>query len=244
MVIVVAVLVVACFLSIRSLLSLADDPAAANSPGTTTVRVNGEAPAPGAGRVQEGAAISVPYRLTNGDEGGRVVCTLGPILDEATAVTAGHCGSKGDMVYLASPSDSAPIGEFVWAGPEADDVAVLRFYAGTAVTAISTVSDDALPAGIPVAKHGAATGRTAGPVISADRRQFSLTDHAGQTTGTGLGIAIAMCSSGGDSGAPVYREGTQSVVGIVLAGGSDKAGRCYSYAAPATALTAAAGAAA
>jgi len=191
---------------------------------------DGEAPAHAPGVLQEGTTIYMPHPTRPG----HVICTVGAILSTTSALTAGHCGTPGTRVYLSTDDTAQPVAVFSTVGDDTHDLATLTILPGTPVGRISTLSPRLPAAGEPIAKVGAATARTTGLIRSADIEQFPLLDHDGTLRQAhGDGIRAAICADQGDSGAPVYEQGTHRIVAILIAAGASKTPSwCFAYLAP------------
>jgi hypothetical protein len=122
----------------------------------------------------------------------------------AVAVTAGHCGAPGDEVRSADDPEGTVVGTFQRRGAVDNGVILLNGNAQVTSAYNAAVLHSAggpLPgAGAQVCKTGIATGTSCGPVV---------------VTGS-PGFAMHVCSSHGDSGAPVYAGGR--LVGLLSGG--------------------------
>ncbi len=120
------------------------------------------------------------------------------------AVTAGHCGVAGDQVRSADDPEGTVIGTFQRRGSVDNGVILLNGNArvtGAYNAAVLHSAGGPLPgAGSQVCKTGIATGTSCGPLV---------------VTG-GSGFAMHVCSSHGDSGAPVYVGGR--LIGLLSGG--------------------------
>lgn len=122
----------------------------------------------------------------------------------AVAVTAGHCGVAGDEVRSADDPEGTVIGTFQRSGAVDNGIILLnanaRLTSSYNAAVLSSLGGPLPGEGSQVCKTGIATGTTCGPLV--------LT--------TGSGFAMHVCSSHGDSGAPVYAGGR--LVGLLSGG--------------------------
>ena len=145
------------------------------------------------------------------------------------AVTAGHCGRDGDLVWPTNATQANDYaheaGRFIYSGlytPDADgvDVGIIEI---TDPDRYMSVVGDPIPTGIGlelpdiqrVCKTGGTTGYTCGPFVDTQRVQIVNTEiDDGRPT---YGDIAAVCASFGDSGGPVFTEvnGRAVVVGVV-----------------------------
>lgn len=159
------------------------------------------------------------------------------------AVTAGHCGREGDLVWptdAATAQDfAAEAGRFIYSGlysPGADnvDVGVIEItdpqrtmeLVGAPIET-GLVADPTPRAGR-VCKTGGTTGYTCGEFEESGRVQIITTD-ADQERET-LGDIAAVCAAKGDSGGPVFREiaGRSAIIGVVSGTEAGRSGEeCY-----------------
>lgn len=170
---------------------------------------------PGWQPIGQGSTIFVPHS----DRPGFAICTVGAVLDADTALTARHCAATPEaMVYLSTGSAAEPVAQFlapVTGSPY--DIAYLRIRPGVTVGRLSRISDRGLSRGAAVAKYGSATGRTTGVVVTGVPERFALVGAVGGRGAEGLGVRTSLCANRGDSGSPVYLQGTHTVAGIVIA---------------------------
>lgn len=146
------------------------------------------------------------------------------------AVTAGHCGREGDLVWPTNASHATDYvheaGRFLYsglytAGADGVDVGIIEI---TDPDRYMNVVGDPIPTGIGlelpdaiqrVCKTGGTTGYTCGPFVDTQRVQIVNTEiDDGRPT---YGDIAAVCASFGDSGGPVFTEvnGRAVVVGVV-----------------------------
>lgn len=139
---------------------------------------------------------------------GAAVCTATAAgVDDAgntVAVTAGHCGSAGDEVRSADDPDGVVIGTYQRSGGVDNGVILLNGHAQVTRSyndaALSGLGGGMPVSGSVVCKTGISTGTTCGPTVMA----------------SGAGFTMHVCSSHGDSGAPVYQGGR--LVGLLSGG--------------------------
>lgn len=150
----------------------------------------------------------------------------------AYAVTAGHCGRKGDLVWPTNASTAfdytTEVGHFIYSGlyhpssaeTEGVDVGIIEItdterYMDVVGAPIPTgVADAAVEEGR-VCKTGATTGYTCGQFEATERVQIvNLDADAERET---YGDIAAVCAASGDSGGPVFTElgGRAAIVGVV-----------------------------
>jgi hypothetical protein len=121
----------------------------------------------------------------------------------AVAVTAGHCGVAGDEVRSADDPEGTVIGTFQRSGARDNGIILLNDSAQvtSSYNAVLGSAGGPLPGeGAQVCKTGIATGTTCGPLVLR----------------TDSGFAMHVCSSHGDSGAPVYAGGR--LIGLLSGG--------------------------
>ena len=196
-------------------------PEAPDTPGLPSTR-RGDAPAgwDGEHRGDTATGVAPGMRITVGPHG--TECTLGPVLADGTAFTAGHCVAGADNDDRQAPvfdATGARIGEL--AGDRNLYLGGYGMFGGDAVAVtldpgFLTDIGGVLPTG-PVAdprelttadtvcSWGASSGETCGNLTAADGVTFNYTAP----------------SAGGDSGGPVYRvndDGTVSPLGIITDG--------------------------
>lgn len=146
------------------------------------------------------------------------------------AVTAGHCGREGDLVWptnAATAQDySREAGRFIYSGlysPGAPDIDVgiieitdPERYMDLVGAPIETgIVDGGAEPAQRICKTGGTTGYTCGAFRESGRVQIITTD-ADETRETKGDIA-AVCAAKGDSGGPVFQEinGRGAIIGVV-----------------------------
>ncbi|GAB3081597.1 Alpha-lytic protease precursor [Corynebacterium aquatimens] len=146
------------------------------------------------------------------------------------AVTAGHCGDEGDLVWPTSASTAADYkreaGKFIYSGlssPGAEniDVGIIEI---TDPDRYMPLVGDVIPTGLytgdmkkgnKICKTGGTTGYTCGTFEASDRAQIIRTDGDEERETNGdLG---KVCALPGDSGGPVFYEvsGRAAIIGVV-----------------------------
>ncbi|WIM67023.1 S1 family peptidase [Corynebacterium breve] len=152
----------------------------------------------------------------------------------AFAVTAGHCGHEGHLVWPTNASTAVDYateaGRFIYSGmysaptpelPGGVDIGIIEI---TDPTRAMEVVGDAIPTGlvvqlaqplVNVCKTGATTGYTCGLFDQANSIQLVIND-VGEEVETRGDIA-AVCAAKGDSGGPVFTEvnGRAAIIGVV-----------------------------
>lgn len=149
------------------------------------------------------------------------------------AVTAGHCGKEGDLVwptYAETVSDySVEVGHYIYSGLYSDDVGetgdidvgIIEItdpdrYMDLVGKPIETAlySGD-IPVGEEICKTGATTGFTCGDFEASNRTQIIRTDT--ETERETYGDIAHVCALPGDSGGPVFYliGGRASIIGVV-----------------------------
>ena len=150
----------------------------------------------------------------------------------AYAVTAGHCGKEGDLVWPTNAHTAVDyaqeVGHFVFSGlysagsPETQgvDVGIIEI---TDTDRYMEVIGAPIPTGIAdgignvqrVCKTGATTGYTCGEFEATQRVQIVNlnTDEEKET----FGDIASVCAASGDSGGPVFSEvnGRATIIGVV-----------------------------
>ncbi|SDR84644.1 trypsin-like serine protease [Corynebacterium timonense] len=146
------------------------------------------------------------------------------------AVTAGHCGREGDLVWPTNATTAldyaTEAGRFIYSGlysPGAPniDVGIIEItdpdrYMDLVGAPIETGIAEDIPSPLStVCKTGGTTGYTCGPFEDAGRVQIITTD-ADEERETRGDIA-AVCAQKGDSGGPVFRDvnGRATIIGVV-----------------------------
>lgn len=147
-------------------------------------------------------------------EGKGASCTLGPLLADSDAFSAGHCGFTGSPRSLASGARAGSVAEavdVVPAGKPVLDFSVIDFdvplpaapvrVAGRPVSGVlTTKAADSLPVGTLLCFIGAESGVKCGRLVSSDFR----------------GIKVDVPSVDGDSGAAVFMvDGATDTVALV-----------------------------
>lgn len=160
------------------------------------------------------------------------------------AVTAGHCGREGNLVWPKGASDtndySQEVGRFIYSGlytpdvedPEAEriDVGIIEIY--DTDRAVPLVGDP-IPTGVGaeigpvdrVCKTGGTTGYTCGHFEAASRVQI-VTAHDDEEQRESRGDIAGVCASSGDSGGPVFADvnGRATIIGVVSGTEADRSG--------------------
>lgn len=150
----------------------------------------------------------------------------------AYAVTAGHCGKVGDLVWPTNAATavdySREVGHFIFSGlysagsPDTQgvDVGIIEI---TDTDRFMEVVGNPIPTGIAddigpverVCKTGATTGYTCGKFEATQRVQIvNLNSDEEKET---YGDIASVCASSGDSGGPVFTEvnGRATIIGVV-----------------------------
>lgn len=169
-------------------------------------------------------------------------CTVAFSFSDATgrnfAVTAGHCGKDGDLVWPTTASQAADYateaGHFIYSGlysPGAQgvDVGIIEI---TDPQRTMEVVGNPIPTGVGVdvppldhiCKTGGTTGYTCGNFVDTERVQIVNTDLDEQHPT--FGDIASVCADQGDSGGPVFTEvsGRAVVVGVVSGTEAGRAG--------------------
>ena len=150
----------------------------------------------------------------------------------AYAVTAGHCGHEGDLVWPTNATTAfdyaSEVGHFIFSGlyspptPETQgaDVGIIEItdperYMDVVGAPIPTGIGDNLGPVDRVCKTGATTGYTCGTFEATERVQIVNLDPGVEDET--LGDIAAVCAASGDSGGPVFTEvsGRATVIGVV-----------------------------
>lgn len=158
------------------------------------------------------------------------------------AVTAGHCGKEGDLVwptYAQTAQDySVEVGHYIYSGLYSEDVGetgdidvgIIEItdpdrYMDLVGKPIETAlySGD-IPAGEEICKTGATTGFTCGQFEASGRSQIIRTDT--ETERETYGDIAHVCALPGDSGGPVFYliGGRASIIGVVSGTEAGRAG--------------------
>lgn len=155
------------------------------------------------------------------------------------AVTAGHCGREGDLVWPTNATLATDYlqeaGRVIYSGlysegSEGIDVGIIQI---TDPDRFMEVVGDPIPTGVAavippiehVCKTGATTGYTCGPFVATQRVQIVNTSHDAERPT--FGDIAAVCAARGDSGGPVFTQvgGRAAIIGVVSgteAGRSDE----------------------
>ncbi|WP_257160084.1 S1 family peptidase [Corynebacterium cystitidis] len=155
----------------------------------------------------------------------------------AYAVTAGHCGKVGDLVWPTNATHAedyrVEAGTFIYSGMQPPgtegaggtgqniDIGIIEI---TDPSRAMEVVGDAIPTGlvvdlhtelIDVCKTGGTTGYTCGQFGQPNQIQL-VTDDSGTTIET-RGDLAQVCAAKGDSGGPVFTEvnGRAAIIGVV-----------------------------
>ena len=158
------------------------------------------------------------------------------------AVTAGHCGNEGDLVwptYAQTAQDySVEVGHYIYSGLFSEDVGET----GDIDVGIIEITDPDrymdlvgkpietalypgdIPAGEEICKTGATTGFTCGQFEASGRSQIIRTDA--ETERETYGDIAHVCALPGDSGGPVFYliGGRASIIGVVSGTEAGRAG--------------------
>ena len=202
-----------------------EDPAASNvlvpafapwAPGTK-IQVTDHYPAPGEQFTAQSCTVAFSF---TGQDG------------RAYAVTAGHCGHEGDLVWPTNASTAfdyaSEVGRFIFSGlysrqtPETKgaDVGIIEItdtqrYMDLVGAPIPTGIGDNLGPVERVCKTGATTGYTCGAFEATERVQI-VNVEPGVEDET-YGDIAAVCAASGDSGGPVFADvnGRATIIGVV-----------------------------
>lgn len=145
------------------------------------------------------------------------------------AVTAGHCGKEGDLVWPTNAAFAADYaqeaGHFIYSGlyspgAEGIDVGIIQI---TDPDRLMEVVGDPIPTGLGVAvpkvervcKTGGTTGYTCGNFVDTQQVQIVNTDL--DEKHPTFGDIAAVCANPGDSGGPVFMDinGRAVIIGVV-----------------------------
>lgn len=163
----------------------------------------------------------------------------------AYAVTAGHCGRTGDLVWPTNAATAydytREVGKFIYSGMYGDadeategiDIGIVEI---TDRERTMDVIGKPIPTGIAnhphdlerVCKTGATTGYTCGEFVATQRVQIVNLD--GDAEAQTEGDIASVCAASGDSGGPVFTEinGRATVVGVVSGTEAGRAGEeCF-----------------
>ena len=146
------------------------------------------------------------------------------------AVTAGHCGREGDLVWPTTAETAADYaveaGRFIYSGLYSEgndgvDVGIIEItdpnrYMDLVGAPIPTaIYGGALVREDPICKTGGTTGYTCGVFEDSGRVQLIRTETEGERET--YGDIGHLCASPGDSGGPVFHEinGRATIIGVV-----------------------------
>lgn len=154
------------------------------------------------------------------------------------AVTAGHCGKEGDLVWPTNASLASDYvqeaGRFIYSGlyspgAEGIDVGIIEI---TDPDRLMEVVGDPIPTGVGVdvppvdrvCKTGGTTGYTCGHFVDTERVQIVNTDL--EEAHPTFGDIASVCANQGDSGGPVFTEvsGRAVIIGVVSGTEAGRAG--------------------
>ena len=158
------------------------------------------------------------------------------------AVTAGHCGKEGDLVWPTTASTaedySREVGHYIYSGLYSEevgetgdiDVGIIEItdpdrYMDLVGKPIETaLYPGDIETGEKICKTGATTGFTCGVFEAANRSQIIRTDA--QMERETYGDIAHVCASPGDSGGPVFYliDGRASIIGVVSGTEAGRAG--------------------
>lgn len=149
----------------------------------------------------------------------------------AYAVTAGHCGHVGDLVWPTSATSTfdyaSEVGTFIYSGlysphegADGADVGIIEItdperYMAVVGAPIPTALGDNLGPVDRVCKTGATTGYTCGEFEATERVQIVNLDPGVEDET--VGDIASVCAASGDSGGPVFTEinNRATVIGVV-----------------------------
>lgn len=184
------------------------------------------------------AGVPVPLSIPHAN-----TCTLAAVIDDSTALTAGHCGQAGDTVYLAADGEAGEDGTTSYDVTKDRRIGEVRAsQMGNDIdAAVVTLDPDLSDRGIDLSvsrtrplsdldrgdtvhKVGATTGVTTGQLESSLRSNAINTWSFATLPGNYLGNAVevngydvSLCARPGDSGGPLFDE-AGNVVGILSGG--------------------------
>ena len=159
------------------------------------------------------------------------------------AVTAGHCGREGDLVWptnaVTAQDYSREVGRFIYSGLYSQgapdiDVGIIEItdperYMDLVGAPIDTgVAEQLVAPTERICKTGGTTGYTCGQFQDSSRTQI-ITTGTEETRETRGDIA-AVCAAKGDSGGPVFQEvdGRSVIIGVVSGTEAGRSGEeCY-----------------
>lgn len=150
----------------------------------------------------------------------------------AYAVTAGHCGREGDLVWPTNASTAfdyaSEVGHFIFSGlysqntPETEgaDVGIIeitdpdRFMDMVGVPIPTGIGEGLGPVDR-VCKTGATTGYTCGEFV--DTQRVQIVNAGADEDRETFGDIASVCAAAGDSGGPVFTEvhGRAVIIGVV-----------------------------
>lgn len=137
-----------------------------------------------------------PVLILEGSSGDE--CTLGPVIDEHTALIAAHCVQPGSTITDAATHSDIGTADIVI--PTADIATItLNPPTGTTITPNPT-SVNLPPVGTPVQKTGSTTGTTTG-IVTSDPQPFTALDS--DVDEPIMTVETSLCARPGDSGASV-----------------------------------------
>ncbi|WP_342320104.1 trypsin-like serine protease [Corynebacterium mayonis] len=159
------------------------------------------------------------------------------------AVTAGHCGREGELVWPTNASTAADYareaGRFIYSGLYSEDagdtdIGIIeitdpdRLMALVGAPIATGIAVEASAVGDYVCKTGGTTGYTCGTFEESNRVQIITTnEESGRET---RGDIAAVCAAKGDSGGPVFRDvsGRATIIGVVSGTEAGREGEeCY-----------------
>lgn len=149
------------------------------------------------------------------------------------AVTAGHCGKEGDLVwptYAETAADySVEVGRFIYSGLYSENVGEIgdvdvgiieitdpeRYMALVGKPIETALYSGDISSGEKICKTGATTGLTCGDFEASGRTQIIRTDTGNERET--YGDIAHVCALPGDSGGPVFYliGGRASIIGVV-----------------------------
>lgn len=168
-----------------------------------------------------------------------VAFSFGDVHGRNYAVTAGHCGREGDLVWPTNATFAADYereaGRFIYSGlfspgAEGVDIGIIEItdpdrFMEVVGNPIPTGIGDTVPPLDRVCKTGATTGYTCGEFL--DTQRVQIVDTMAEEQLPTFGDIAGVCVSPGDSGGPVFTEvhGRAVIIGVVSgteAGRSDE----------------------
>ncbi|QKT06878.1 trypsin-like serine protease [Gordonia sp. X0973] len=187
------------------------------------------APAPSGAPVYSGMEITMEKTIVDLGSYGLVTpakCTLGAVVSNRRAITAGHCGKVGTKVYNAKGGQIGTITSNLIS--RRADLAVITLNPGLATKVDAINWSGSIAKGAPVSKTGITTGTTRGAVVNPKPQLLTAVECPLFTPGAvcavippallvnqhTLVIEASFQSKPGDSGSGV-RNGAGQIVGIV-----------------------------